>query len=35
LQLIGPHFGEAAVLRAAQAFEGATPYHERTPEEVV
>lgn len=35
LQLIGPHFGEAAVLQAAQAFEAATPYHERTPEEVV
>jgi aspartyl-tRNA(Asn)/glutamyl-tRNA(Gln) amidotransferase subunit A len=34
LQLIGPHFGEAAVLRAAYAFEAATPYHERTPEVV-
>ena len=32
LQLIGPHFGEATILRAAQAFEAATPYHERTPE---
>jgi aspartyl-tRNA(Asn)/glutamyl-tRNA(Gln) amidotransferase subunit A len=34
LQLMGPHFGEAAVLRAAHAFEAATPYHERTPEVV-
>ncbi len=32
LQLIGPHFGEAAVLRAAQAFEAATPFHEAKPE---
>ena len=31
LQLMGPHFGEAAVLRAAHAFEAATPFHERTP----
>jgi len=35
LQLIGPHFGEATVLQAAQAFEAATPYHERRPEEVI
>ncbi len=34
LQLMGPHFGEAAVLRAAHAFEAATPFHERTPEVV-
>ena len=34
LQLMGPHFGEATVLRAAHAFEAATPYHERTPEVV-
>ena len=32
LQLIGKHFDEATVLRAAQAFEAATPFHERTPE---
>ncbi len=32
LQLMGPHFGEAAVLRAAHAYEAATPFHERTPE---
>jgi len=32
LQLMGPHFGEAAVLRAAQAFEEATPFHEARPE---
>ncbi len=32
LQLIGPHFGEAAVLTAAQAFEAATPFHEAKPE---
>ncbi|VVB71099.1 Amidase [uncultured archaeon] len=32
LQLIGPHFGEARVLQAAQAFEAATPFHEKTPE---
>jgi aspartyl-tRNA(Asn)/glutamyl-tRNA(Gln) amidotransferase subunit A len=32
LQLIGPHFGEATVLKAAQAFEAATPFHEAKPE---
>jgi aspartyl-tRNA(Asn)/glutamyl-tRNA(Gln) amidotransferase subunit A len=32
LQLIGPHFGEAAVLRAAHAFETSTPFHEAKPE---
>ncbi|NPV62728.1 MAG: Asp-tRNA(Asn)/Glu-tRNA(Gln) amidotransferase subunit GatA [Methanotrichaceae archaeon] len=32
LQLMGPHFGEAAVLGAAQAFEEATPFHEARPE---
>jgi aspartyl-tRNA(Asn)/glutamyl-tRNA(Gln) amidotransferase subunit A len=32
LQLIGPHFCEATVLRAAQAFEAATPFHEAKPE---
>jgi len=32
LQLIGPHFSEAAVLRAAQAFEAATSFHEAKPE---
>jgi aspartyl-tRNA(Asn)/glutamyl-tRNA(Gln) amidotransferase subunit A len=32
LQLIGPHFGEAAVLRTAQAFEAATPFHKAKPE---
>jgi aspartyl-tRNA(Asn)/glutamyl-tRNA(Gln) amidotransferase subunit A len=32
LQLIGPHFGEAEVLRAAQAFETATLFHEAKPE---
>jgi len=35
LQLIGPHFGESAILQAAHAYEGATPYHNRTPEEVI
>jgi aspartyl-tRNA(Asn)/glutamyl-tRNA(Gln) amidotransferase subunit A len=34
LQLMGPHFGEATVLRAAHSFEAATPFHERTPEVV-
>jgi aspartyl-tRNA(Asn)/glutamyl-tRNA(Gln) amidotransferase subunit A len=34
LQLIGKHFDEPAVLRAAHAFEAATPFHERTPEVV-
>ena len=34
LQLMGPHFGEATVLRAAHAFEAATPFDERTPEVV-
>jgi len=32
LQIIGPHFGEAAVLKAAQAFEEATAFHEAVPE---
>ncbi len=32
LQLMGPHFGEATLLRAAHAFEAATPFHEREPE---
>ncbi|OPY50397.1 MAG: Amidase [Methanosaeta sp. PtaU1.Bin112] len=31
LQLMGPHFGEAAVLRTAAAFEEATPFHEAVP----
>lgn len=35
LQLIGPHFGERAILQAAQAYEAATPFHQRKPEEVV
>jgi aspartyl-tRNA(Asn)/glutamyl-tRNA(Gln) amidotransferase subunit A len=34
LQIIGPHFGEGAVLKAAQAFESATPFHEAKPEVV-
>jgi aspartyl-tRNA(Asn)/glutamyl-tRNA(Gln) amidotransferase subunit A len=34
LQLMGPHFGEATVLRAAQAFEAATPFHKARPEVV-
>jgi len=34
LQLIGPHFGEAAVLKAAQAFEAATAFHKISPEAV-
>jgi aspartyl-tRNA(Asn)/glutamyl-tRNA(Gln) amidotransferase subunit A len=34
LQLIGPHFGEATVLKAAQAFEAATPFHEAKAEVV-
>jgi aspartyl-tRNA(Asn)/glutamyl-tRNA(Gln) amidotransferase subunit A len=32
LQLMGPHFGEAAVLRAAHAFEASTSFHEAKPE---
>ncbi|MDM7935644.1 MAG: Asp-tRNA(Asn)/Glu-tRNA(Gln) amidotransferase subunit GatA [Methanothrix sp.] len=32
LQLIGPHFCEGMVLRAAYAFEKATPFHEARPE---
>lgn len=31
LQLIGPALGEAAILRAAYAYEQATPWHERKP----
>ncbi len=34
LQLIGPHFGEAAVLRTAHAFEAATTFHEAKPEAI-
>ena len=30
-QLIGPHFGEAALLNAAHAFQLDTDYHKRTP----
>jgi len=32
LQIMGRHFDEGTVLRAAQAFEEATPYHKKTPE---
>ena len=32
LQLMGPHFGEATVLRTAAAFEAATAFHESVPE---
>ena len=32
LQLMGPHFCEATVLRTAAAFEAATPFHEAKPE---
>ncbi len=32
LQLIGRHFGEDVILRAAHAYETATPYHLRKPE---
>jgi aspartyl-tRNA(Asn)/glutamyl-tRNA(Gln) amidotransferase subunit A len=31
LQIIGPHWGEAAVLQLAYAYEQATPWHERQP----
>jgi aspartyl-tRNA(Asn)/glutamyl-tRNA(Gln) amidotransferase subunit A len=31
LQLIGPRLGEAVVLRAAYAYERATPWHSRFP----
>jgi aspartyl-tRNA(Asn)/glutamyl-tRNA(Gln) amidotransferase subunit A len=31
LQLIAPHFQEAALLQAAHAFEQATPHHDRRP----
>ena len=34
LQLIGRHFDEATVLRAAQAYEEATPFHEKRPEAI-
>jgi aspartyl-tRNA(Asn)/glutamyl-tRNA(Gln) amidotransferase subunit A len=34
LQIMGRHFGEGTVLKAAQAFEEATPYHLRAPEGV-
>ena len=31
LQLLGPPFGEAAMLQAAYAFEQATDFHRRKP----
>ena len=31
LQIGGPHLGEAAIFRAAYAYEQATPWHERQP----
>ena len=31
MQIAGPHVGEAAVLRAAYAYEQATPWHKRLP----
>ncbi len=31
LQIAGPHLGEPAILRAAYAYEQATPWHERRP----
>jgi aspartyl-tRNA(Asn)/glutamyl-tRNA(Gln) amidotransferase subunit A len=31
LQIIGPHWGEAAVLRAGYAYEQATDWHQRAP----
>ena len=34
LQIGGPHLGEAAILRAAYAYEQATPWHERRPPEL-
>jgi aspartyl-tRNA(Asn)/glutamyl-tRNA(Gln) amidotransferase subunit A len=34
LQLIGRHFDEATVLRAAHAYEAATPFHDARPEVV-
>ncbi len=34
LQLIGRHFEEATVLRAAQAYEEAMPFHEKRPEAI-
>ena len=35
LQIIGRHFDEKTVLRAAKAYEDATPYHGAVPKEVV
>jgi aspartyl-tRNA(Asn)/glutamyl-tRNA(Gln) amidotransferase subunit A len=35
LQIIGRHFDEKTVFRAAKAYEDATPYHETVPKEVV
>lgn len=35
LQIIGRHFDEKTVFRAAKAYEDATPYHEQVPKEVV
>ena len=31
LQLMGPHLGEPALLRAAYAYEQATDWHTRSP----
>ncbi|WP_394357001.1 Asp-tRNA(Asn)/Glu-tRNA(Gln) amidotransferase subunit GatA [Candidatus Methanocrinis natronophilus] len=35
LQIIGRHFDEVSLLRAAKAYEDATPYHEAVPKEVI
>ena len=32
LQLMGPHFGEADLLRAGIAYQGTTDWHQRHPE---
>jgi len=32
LQLIGPHLGEATILRAAHAYEQSTPWHTLRPQ---
>ena len=34
MQVAGPHLGEAAIFRAAYAYEQATPWHKRLPPEL-
>jgi amidase len=32
MQLVGPHLGEAALIRAAAAYQGVTDWHRKQPD---